>query len=82
MVIPERALTVCALLRRRSWVATNKEASLHKFWIEGVRDYLQHAKKLLDEYKDILPSEGVSSLQQAAAGELGEELPSRLRGSP
>ncbi|PNH04038.1 hypothetical protein TSOC_009847 [Tetrabaena socialis] len=51
-----------------SWVSTHKESNLHKFWIEGVRDYVVHAGKLLAEFGDILPGEGAAALEQAVAG--------------
>ncbi|EFJ50402.1 hypothetical protein VOLCADRAFT_88974 [Volvox carteri f. nagariensis] len=49
-----------------SWVASNKDSNVHLLWVEGVRDYVQHATKLLDEYKDIVPLDGVTALQKAA----------------
>ncbi|GIL85375.1 hypothetical protein Vretimale_10667 [Volvox reticuliferus] len=47
-----------------SWVAFNKDSSAHLLWIDGVRDYVHHASKVLDECKAFLPPENVSALQQ------------------
>ncbi|KXZ55022.1 hypothetical protein GPECTOR_3g184 [Gonium pectorale] len=61
------------------WVATHKEANLYKFWVEGARDYLQHAQKLLDEYKDVL-GDSATALQKTAAA--AEELWPSTSGRP
>ncbi|GLI60434.1 hypothetical protein VaNZ11_002587 [Volvox africanus] len=50
-----------------SWVAFNKDSSVHLLWIDGVRDYVHHATKILGECKTFLPPENVSALQQAVS---------------
>lgn len=51
-----------------SWVNTQKASNPQKFWIEGVRDYVRHATKLLDEFGDLATGDGVAALKSAAAG--------------
>ncbi len=51
-----------------SWVNTQKASNPQKFWVEGVRDYVRHASKLLDEFGDLLTADGVATLKAAAAG--------------
>jgi hypothetical protein len=49
-------------------VASTSTSHPYAFYLEGVRDYVQYAVGLVDQYKDLLPASDAKSLKDTAAG--------------
>lgn len=66
-----------------SWVKEQKASAPLELWTDGVEDYLQYAKKLTEDFKDVVKEAGQASAEAAAQPaaangarrEAGEEAP-------
>lgn len=50
-----------------AWVAQQSSAAPQELWIDGTEDYLQYAKQLLADYKEVLDGSGKADGAKAAA---------------